>query len=314
MTYSHDPWPALPLEEWKDTYDTLHMLLQIVGKVRMALSPPVNHYWHVTLYPTARGLTTSPIPYGERSFEVRFDFIDHHLLIVSSDSGLAMLPLAPRPVADFYHTFMSALQRLGIEVHINTMPQEVPEPIPFEHDTVHRSYDREYVSRFFHILGSVSTVFQRFRGRFAGKCSPVHFFWGSCDLAVTRFSGRRAPDRPEADRVTQESYSHECSSAGWWPGGTTPGGYVDGPAFYSYTVPQPSGFSGYKVRPEAARYDSALGEYILMYDDVRRSPSPRRAVMEFLQSTYEAGAVNGNWDRAALEEPATWPKGESYAA
>jgi hypothetical protein len=304
----------LPLDAWKDTYDTLHMWLQIVGKVRMALSPPINHYWHVTLYVTSRGLTTSPIPYGDRSFEVRFDFIDHNLLILTSDAGVAMLPLAARPVAEFYHNFMSALQRLGIAVQINTMPQEVPNPVAFDHDHVHTSYDREYAHRFWRILVSVDSALQKFRGRFLGKCSPVHFFWGSCDLAVTRFSGRRAPERPGADSITQESYSHECCSAGWWPGGQTFGGFVDAPAFYSYTAPPPPGFAEYKVRPEAARYDKALGEFILTYDDVRNSPSPRRTLLDFLQSAYEAGAVCANWDRESLEEPASWPKGESRAA
>jgi hypothetical protein len=312
---SHDPWPALPLNAWKDTYDTLHLCTQIVGKVRLELTPPVNHFWHVPLYVTSRGLNTSPIPYRDHAFSVYFDFIDHKLVIVTSDGGVAMIPLVPRSVADFYHSFMSALKRLEIDVHINPMPQEVPNPIPFDQDNIQRSYDPEYVQRCWRILLSADTVMREFRGRFVGKCSPVHLFWGSFDLAVTRFSGRRAPVRPDADHITRESYSHECSSAGWWPGGVAANGaYLDGPAFYSYAVPQPPGFAESKVRPEAAHYDDRLGEFVLLYDDVRQAASPRHALMEFLQSTYEAAADCGKWDRAALEEPPSWPRGESYAA
>jgi hypothetical protein len=310
-----EAWPDLPLESWKETYATLHMWTQIVGKVRMALTPPINHFWHVTLYVSTRGLRTSPIPYGDSTFEVVFDFIDHNLLVIASNGDIAMLPLRPRAVADFYKDFMATLRRVGIEVRINTMPQEVANPIPFEQDTTHASYDPEYAHRFWQILASTHAVFQEFRGRFLGKCSPVHFFWGSFDLAVTRFSGRRAPERPGAGYLMREAYSHECSSAGWWPGGVTMSGkVVSGPAFYSYISPEPPGFGERKVRPQTAYYDRDIGEFLLMYDDVRRAPSPREALMQFLQSTYEAGAELALWERSMLEEPPAWPKGGMHAA
>ncbi len=291
------PWPALPLKEWKDTYATLHMWTQVVGKVRAALSPRVNHWWEVPLYVTVRGLSTSPIPQGDRTFDIGFDFIDHNLAIRTSDGLAKFLPLYPRSVADFYREFMAALHSVGIDVKISTMPQEVPDPIPFEQDEHHAAYDAEYAHRFWRILLASDSVFKEFRGRFTGKASPVHFFWGSFDLAVTRFSGKRAPEREGADAVTREAYSHECSSAGFWPGG----GGIEDAAFYSYTAPEPHGYSAYKVRPEKAHYHAGVREFVLMYEDVRRAASPRSALLDFLQSTYEAGAVLGHWDRATLE-------------
>ena len=291
------PWPALPLSEWKDTYDTLHMWTQIVGKVRLALSPLVNHWWEVALYVTARGLTTSPIPYPGGIFEVEFDFIDHQLTLELSDGRVQTLALKPMSVAKFYRTFMGMLHDLAIPVKIWSMPVEVPDPIPFDRDEQHASYDPEYAHRFWRILVTVDTILKEFRAGFIGKSSPVHFFWGSFDLAVTRFSGRRAPEKQGADTIYRQAYSHEVSSAGFWPGS----GDVKGAAFYSYTVPQPSGYPQAPVRPPAAFYDTQLSEFLLMYDDVRQSPSPRRDLLEFLQTTYDAGATLGNWDRANLE-------------
>jgi Family of unknown function (DUF5996) len=290
-------WPALPLEQWKDTYATLHMWTQIVGKVRLALTPLVNHFWNVPLYVDARGLTTSAIPYEKDVFEIRFDFIDHQLVLQTNRGVLKTLPLAPKSVAEFYREFLELLHSAGIKAQIWKMPVEIPNPIPFDKDTIHASYDPEYAQRFWRILVSAERVFMEFRSRFIGKCSPVHFFWGSFDLAVTRFSGRRAPDRPGADRMTRESYSHEVSSVGFWPGG----GEVSGAAFYSYMAPGPAGFREAKVRPAPAFYDVKLGEFLLMYDDVRKSSSPSAALLEFCQSTYEAGANLAHWDRASLE-------------
>ena len=292
-----DAWPALPLDAWRDTYATLHMWTQIVGKVRTTLSPPVNHWWHSTFYVTARGLTTSPIPYGTRTFEVSFDFIDHNLLIQTSDGTRKALGLFPRSVADFYHEFMSALRALDLEVTINPLPQEVPNPIRCDEDDVHASYDPEYVQRCWRILVQADRVFKEFRGRFLGKCSPVHFFWGSFDLAVTRFSGRRAPERPEADRVTREAYSHEVISCGFWPGS----GPVQEAAFYAYAAPAPLGLERATIRPEVAWYSPELGEFLLRYDDVRGADDPGAVLRDFLQSTYEAAADLAGWDRAALE-------------
>lgn len=310
-----DAWPELPLRAWQDTYDTLHLWTQIVGKVRMALSPPMNHFWHVTLYVTARGLSTSAIPYGGGAFEIEFDFIGHQLVVQSSDGQTRSFPLRSRSVADFYQLLMETLGEMAIEVRINPMPQEMANPIPFDQDTTHASYDAEYAQRFWRILVSVEQVLQEFRGRFLGKASPVQFFWGSCDLATTRFSGRRAPERPGADPITRESYSHECSSAGWWPGGMTPAGvHIPEPAFYSYIVPTPPGFDTAQVRPAAASFDPRLGEFLLMYDDVRRATSPQATLMEFLQSTYEAGAKLAGWDRASLEIGKSSATGEENAA
>lgn len=290
-------WPELPLESWQETCATLHLWTQVVGKVRLALSPRVNHWWEVALYVSSRGLTTSPIPYGDGIFEVQFDFMDHKLVIQTSWNSSKTLPLKPQSVADFYAEFMSALRSLGIEVKIWTTPVEVPNPIPFEKDTQHHSYDPEYANRFWKILISCDTVFKEFRARFIGKDSPVHFFWGSFDLCVTRFSGRRAPERPGADPVTREAYSHEVISAGFWPGG----GEVKGAAFYAYAAPEPPAFAGQKVKPAAAFYHPQMKEFLLMYDDVRQSASPRDALLDFLQSTYEAGANSAQWDRKELE-------------
>ncbi|HEY4841422.1 MAG TPA: DUF5996 family protein [Terriglobales bacterium] len=289
-------WPALALDTWKDTCATLHMWTQVVGKVRLRLTPLVNHWWNVPFYVTARGLTTSRIPYGQRAFEVGFDFIGQQLVLETSDGIVKTVPLAPRSVAEFYGEFMEMLRSAGIAVKIWRMPVEIPNPVAFDQDEAHRSYDPVAVGKFWWILLSVSAVFTQFRSEFIGKCSPVHFFWGSFDLAVTRFSGRRAPERPGADPVTREAYSHEVSSVGFWPGG----GGVDA-AFYSYAAPEPQGFKEEAVRPSAAHYDKSLGEFLLMYEDVRSAPTPTAALLEFCQSTYEAGANLGNWDRKVLE-------------
>jgi hypothetical protein len=294
-----DAWPALPLEAWEDTYATLHMWTQIVGKVRLALSPLVNHWWNVTLYVTARGLTTSPIPSGLRTFEMSFDFIEHNLLIQTSDGMSKALGLFPRSVAEFYHEVMGALHALGIDVTVDPLPQEVPNPIRCDEDDVHASYDPEYVQRFWRILVQTDRVCKEFRGRFIGKCSPVHFFWGSFDLAVTRFSGRRAPERPGADHITREAYSHEVCSCGFWPGG----GSVREPAFYAYAAPAPEGFASAVIRPASAWYNAELGEFLLRYDDVRTARDPDAVLLDFMQSTYEAAADLATWDRAALERP-----------
>jgi hypothetical protein len=273
------------------------MWTQIVGKIRMALTPKINHWWNVPLYVTARGLTTSPIPFGKGAFEIIFDFIDHRLLIDSCDGRQESLRLEPRTVADFYKEFMSMLHGLGIDVSIYPRPVEVPNPIPFADDRLYEAYDPDAAYRCWRILLSCDSVFKRFRAGFLGKSSPVHFFWGSFDLAVTRFSGRRAPARPGADPVTREAYSHEVISAGWWTGGAG----VDGPAFYSYTAPEPAGLAGQKVRPQSAFYHPELKEFILMYDDVRLAPSPEQALLQFLESTYEAGAALAQWPRSELE-------------
>jgi hypothetical protein len=294
---TRNPWPELPLAAWQDTYATLHMWTQIVGKVRLALSPRVNHWWEVALYVNARGLTTSAIPYGDGIFEIQFNFIEHKLTIQTSWGTSKNLALKPQSVAAFYTEFMSALRSLGIEVKIWTMPCEVPTPVRFDTDTQHASYDPEYAHRFWQILILSETVFTEFRSSFIGKDSPVHFFWGSFDLCVTRFSGRRAPERQGADPVTREAYSHEVISAGFWPGG----GEIKGPAFYAYAAPEPPGFAEQKVKPAAAFYDPQMKEFLLMYDDVRRSASPREALLSFLQTTYEAAANLAHWDRKELE-------------
>ena len=292
-----EPWPALPLADWLATKDTLHMWTQIVGKIRMALTPPVNHFWHVTLYVTAAGLTTSPIPYGDSAFEIEFDFLEQRLIIRTAGGLRRSLPLAPRSVADFYRDLMAALSSLGIQVRIHKLPQEVPSPIPFDQDTTHASYDDEAAARFWRILLSSDRVFKQFRGRFLGKCSPVHFFWGSFDMAVSRFSGRAAPERPGADLITREAYSHEVISAGFWPGN---GGYGEA-AFYCYAAPSPAKLAEAKVEPAAAYFDTKLGEFLLKYNDVRTVSSPDKVVRAFLDSTYAAAANMAGWDRAALE-------------
>jgi len=290
-------WPALPLNSWKDTCATLHMWTQIVGKVRLALTPLVNHWWNVPFYVTSRGLTTSRIPYGEKAFELRFDFIQHQLLLERSDGLVMFLALRPCSVADFYREFQEMLRAAAIEVKIWRMPVEVANPIPFDQDHEHASYDPEYVRRFWRILLSVDSVFTQFRSEFIGKSSPVHFFWGSFDLAVSRFSGRRAPPRPGADAITREAYSHEVSSVGFWPGGGT----INGAAFYSYTSPEPKDFRESPIAPRAAFYDPQLGEFLLMYDAVRTAASPVSDLLQFCRSTYEAGAELAHWDRKALE-------------
>jgi len=292
--------PTLALSQWQATYDTLHMWTQIVGKVRLKQCPAINHWWGIAFYVTANGLTTSPIPYGNGSFEIRFDFVVHKLVIETSNGDIWELKLEPQSVAEFYRKFMAALHELGIDLHIYTMPVEFPNPIPFEKDEVHASYDAEAVSRFWRILQWSDTVFKEFRAKFIGKASPVHFFWGSFDLAVTRFSGRVAPPRPDADPVTAEAYSHEVSSAGFWPGGSG----VEDPAYYAYAAPEPAGFAEYKVKPGAAFYHPQLREYLLMYDDVRCAESPKETLMQFLQTTYDAAAILGKWDRKALERSA----------
>lgn len=292
-----EAWPALPLRDWQETYHNLHMWTQIVGKVRLELTENTNHWWNVPLYVSARGLTTSPIPYGNFVFEIQFDFVAHKLLIDRSDGVSKSLELVPRTVAEFYGEFMAALRSLGIEVRIYGKPVEVADPIPFAEDRLYRAYDREAAQRFWRILVSSDAVFKRFRARFLGKNSPVQFFWGSFDLAVTRFSGRRAPERPEADAITREAYSHEVISAGWWPGGAG----VDGPAFYCYAAPAPAGLEAQEVRPEAAFYHPELKEFLLMYDRVREANSPEGMLLEFLQSTYEAAASLARWNRQELE-------------
>jgi uncharacterized protein DUF5996 len=294
-------WPTLPLDSWKDTYATLHMWTQIVGKIRLAFTPLVNHWWNVPLYVTVRGLTTSRIPYGQASFEIWFDFTQHMLVLETSDGVLKTLPLVPCSVADFYQELMEQLRSAGIQVKIWRMPVEIPDPIPFDQDRVHAAYDPKPVENFWRILLSVDSVFYRFRSQFLGKSSPVHFFWGSFDLAVSRFSGRRAPERAGADAMTREAYSHEVSSVGFWPGG----GDIPGAAFYSYTVPEPQGFKQAHVWPDAAIYHKQLGEFLLMYEDVRKARSPSSTLLDFCHSTYEAAAILGDWDRGSLERSST---------
>jgi hypothetical protein len=292
-----ESWPALPFEAWRDTRETLHLWTQIVGKVRMELCPPVNHWWHVALYVTSRGLTTSAIPYQGGTFAVNFDFIEHNLFVLTSDGTFKVLPLIPRSVAGFYREFMACLQALGIEVTINTLPCEIPSPIRCDEDEVHASYDPVYAHRFWRILAQADTVLKHYRSFFLGKSSPIHFFWGSFDLTLTFFSGRRAPERPGADRITREAYSHEVISCGFWPGDER----SPTPAFYSYTSPEPPGLGTASIRPAAALYSQELGECFLSYDDVRSAASPEQTLLEFFLSTYEAGASLAQWDREALE-------------
>lgn len=303
MTTEDKLWPALPFPEWRETCVTLHMWTQIVGKVRLALAPWTNHSWHVTLYLTARGLTTSPIPFGAGAFEIRFDFVAHELRLLTSDGRLKVIPLAPQTVAQFYQAVSEALRDLGIDVHIGTTPNEVDPAIPFDQDNKHASYDPEYANRFWRVLLQSDRVFKEFRSDFCGKCSPVHFFWGSFDLAVTRFSGRRAPKHPGGiphlpDAVTREAYSHEVSSLGFWPGNEM----MPEPIFYSYAYPEPKGFSDADVRPAAATYNAQFKEFVLPYEAVRRAAAPDQTLLEFARSTYDAASTLGNWDRAALAE------------
>ena len=297
-----EAWPPLPLEAWKNTYATLHMWTQIVGKVRLARSPWTNHSWHVTLYVTARGLTTSPIPYGVRTFQIDFDFISHQLTLHSSDGASGRVVLQPQSVATFYAMLMAEMDKLDLHVDINHTPNEVADPIPFGEDETHRSYDAEYANRFWRILVQADRIFKEFRARFIGKCSPVHFFWGAPDLAVTRFSGRKAPQHPGGvpnlpDWVAREAYSEEVSSCGFWPGG----GPIPYAAFYSYAYPEPAGFAASAVQPGGAFYSSDLREFILPYDIVRQSESPDDTLLEFLQTTYAAAANLAKWDRSSLE-------------
>jgi len=287
-------WPALHLNEWQDTYTTLHMWTQIVGKIRMTLSPPLNHWWNVTLYVNSRGLTTGPVPYPPGVFEIQFDFLKHALEISTSEGGAVSRPLEPEPVASFYAAISEILASLGIAVKINLKPQEVAGAVPFDRDFANCSYDAAYANRFWRILVSTSKVMEQFRARFIGKCSPVHFFWGSCDLACTRFSGRLAPARRGV--ISGPAYSHEVSSAGFWPGAG-----LGAPAYYSYTVPTPAGLEQAQVRPAGAGWNAQLSEFVLMYDDVRRAGSPEQILYEFLESTYGAGASLAQWDRATLE-------------
>jgi hypothetical protein len=298
----HTTWPELPAAAWRDTYATLHLWTQVIGKIRLARSPWLNHSWHVALYVSARGLTTSPIPDSSRTFQIEFDFIDHVLRLSTSDGAQRQFALAGHSVASFYAGAMAALAELGIDVAIDEMPNELPDPIRFSQDSRHASYEPEAVARFFKILVDADRVFKQFRTGFLGKASPVHFFWGSFDLAVTRFSGRRAPRHPGgvphlSDDVASEAYSHEVSSAGFWPGS----GAVDYPAFYCYAYPEPAGFRTAKVRPDAAFFSEALGEFILPYDAVRTAANPDQALLEFLHSSYEAAANAAQWDRDALE-------------
>ncbi len=295
-------WPSLPLKAWEDTFATLHRWTQIVGKIRLKQTPWINHSWHVVLYVTARGLTTSPIPYDERTFEITFDFLDHRLRVQTSDGGERTIPLHPRSVAEFYHELLDTLDEMGFAVSIHGRPNELEDATPFAADHAHNTYDPEYATRCWRILMQANRVMNRFRARFIGKCSPVHFFWGSFDLAVTRFSGRTAPVHPGGipnlpDWVVREAYSHEVSSCGFWPGG----GPHPFPLFYSYAYPEPEGFSSARVEPESAFYSSELREWVLPYDAVRGAAAPEDMLLAFLETTYAAAADLGHWDRSALE-------------
>ncbi|MGE3274634.1 MAG: DUF5996 family protein [Vicinamibacterales bacterium] len=302
-THTHlDTWPALPLAAWADTCATLHLWFQIVGKVRLTLTPWLNHSWHAPLYVTPRGLTTSAIPHDTRIFDVEFDFVAQRLYVRVSDGQETSFPLEPQPVSAFHARLLDELNRLGIPAVITRMPNEIPGAVAFDRDEAPRAYDPESAARFWRVLVQADRVFKRFRARFIGKCSPVHFFWGAPDLAVTRFSGRTAPAHPGgvpnlADWVTREAYSHEVSSCGFWPGG----GAIDYPVFYSYAYPAPPGFAAARVQPEGATFSEALGEFLLPYDVVRTSATPDETLLTFLQSTYDAAADLGKWDRAALE-------------
>jgi hypothetical protein len=291
-------WPELEYSQWRETKDTLHMWTQIVGKVRMKLTPLVNHWWNVPLYVSGRGLTTSAIPYGRRWFDMELDFLDHVLRIRCDGGDARTVKLEPRSVADFYAETMSALRALDIDVHIWRMPVEVPDPIPFDEDRTHESYDADAAQRFWRVLALSDAVFTKFRSRFIGKCSPVHFFWGSFDLAVTRFSGRATP-KPDADVITREAYSHEVSSVGWWPGDAR----LEQASYYSYAAPEPAGFRTAPVRPPETYYHETLGGFYLPYEAVRTAQNPEQTLLEYCQTTYEAAADRGAWDRNALERP-----------
>ena len=297
-----NPWPELPLEAWQETYTTLHLWTQIIGKIRLVQTPWINHSWHVPFYLTVRGLTTSPIPFGDRFLQIDFDFIDHQLAIQTDEGKIKNIPLQPCSVASFYQTVIDALEGLGFSVQIHTTPNEIPDAIPFEQDETHGTYDGEYAYRFWRILLQSDRVFRTFRSYFRGKVSPVHFFWGSFDLAVTRFSGRSAPEHSGGvpnlpDDVAKEAYNQEVSSAGFWPGAGL--GY---PAFYSYAYPTPEGFQTAAIEPEAAFYHSELGEFVLPYEAVCTADSPEQTLLAFLQSTYEAAATLANWDVEILQQ------------
>jgi hypothetical protein len=291
-----DLWPPLPYDAWKDTYATLHMWSQVVGKVALALAPPLNHGWGITLHLTSRGLATRTLPHGKRQFTMEFDFIDHELVIAATDGQRRAVKLEPRSVADFYAEVMETLRAMELPMTIWPVPVEIPDPIPFEHDTVHHAYDAAFANRFWRILLQVERVLTACRCKFIGKCSPVHFFWGGFDLAVTRFSGRTAPPR-EGPEWMRDAYSHEVISHGFWPGS----GPVLEPAFYAYIAPQPDGFAEARVEPEAAYYHRELGEFILPYDAVRTSADPDAALAAFVDTTYDRAATLARWDRAALE-------------
>jgi hypothetical protein len=291
-----EPWPALPYDAWKDTYATLHMWSQIVGKIALARAAPVNHSWGIAFDVTARGLTTRTLPHGDRSFRVAFDFVDHLLVIETSDGNRRTLPLAPQTVAAFYSEVMATLRDMALPVKIWPVPVEIPDPIRFDEDTVHRSYDPSFANRFWRILLKIQQTLMATSCVFVGKCSPVHFFWGSFDLAVTRFSGRLAPPR-EGPAFMRDAYSHEVISHGFWPGNAQ----IPEPAFYAYAVPEPPGLKDASVQPESAYYHRDLGEFILPYEAVRLAPSPGRAIMDFVDSTYATAATLANWDRAKLE-------------
>ncbi len=304
-----DAWPSLPLDSWRDTYSTLHLWTQIVGKTRLALAPMENHWWQIAFYVTSRGLTTSPMPHGSRTFAANFDFISHELSVTASDGATGSLPLSPRPVADFYAEYLALLGSLGLAVKIWPVPVEIENSIRFPEDRAHQSYDAESATRLWRLLIQADRVLKQFRGRFLGKASPVHFFWGSFDLAATRFSGRPAPPHPGGapnlgDWVMREAYSHECSSAGFWPGG----GAIAEPVFYAYAYPEPEGFRNYPVEPAAARYSEEMSEFVLPYEAVRTAASPDEVLLGFLQTSYTAAAELGRWDRTALERPRPeWP-------
>ncbi|MBS2033007.1 MAG: hypothetical protein JST54_34360 [Deltaproteobacteria bacterium] len=292
-----DAWPELPLDAWKDTEQLLHRCMQIPGKLCLALAAQRNHFWQVAYHLTARGLTSTPLPYGDGTFEIRFDLVDHGVHVETSSGARRSMPLVTRSVAAFHAELMAVLGALGIEVHIWNMPVEMADPIPFDEDHAVRTYDAEMANRFFRVLLQADQALKAFASQFVGKQSPTHFFWGSFDLAQTRFSGRRAPPRPGADRLTRESYSHEEISVGFWPG--TEG--VCDASFYAYAAPEPAGFRTAAVHPAAAYYSERLGEYVMPYEAVRRAAHPRERIVEFCQSVYEAGASLGGWDRAALE-------------
>jgi hypothetical protein len=302
-SFASETWPSLPIAEWSDTCTTLQLWMQVVGKIRLALVPPINHSWNVTLYPTIRGVSTAPMPYGRGMLQIDFDFVDHVLWVMTSSHNRSYgMDLEPMPVSHFYGKLMEGLESLGTPVRIWPMPMEVADPVRLDRDEVHGAYDAEYAQRFWRVLLQAMRVFTAFRARFRGKVSPIHLFWGAMDLACTRFSGRTAPEHASMpglpDRVTRDAYSHEVSSAGFWPGG----GGVDA-MFYSYAYPEPPGYRQYAIRPAAAAFSEAFGEFVLPYEAMRTSPDPDAALLDFVQTTYDAAAECAHWDREALEVP-----------